>query len=60
MLQSSFLAIASDLRGQDELRSKITSAMTYPVIIMFFLVLAVMVVMVYVVPQLIPIISSMS
>lgn len=60
MLQSSFLAIANDLRGQDELRSKISSAMTYPVIIMFFLMLAVMVVMVYVVPQLIPIISSMS
>lgn len=60
MIQESFLAIANDLRGQDELRNKITSAMTYPIIIMIFLVLAVMVVMVYVVPQLIPIIASMS
>lgn len=60
MIQESFLAIANDLRSQDELKSKITSAMTYPVIIMFFLLLAVTVVMVYVIPQLIPIISNMS
>lgn len=60
MLQASFFEIANDLRGQEELRNKITSAMTYPVIILFFLVLAVMVVMVYVVPQLVPIITSMS
>ena len=60
MIQESFLAIANDLRWQEDLRNKITSAMTYPVIIMIFLVLAVMVVMVYVVPQLIPIITNMS
>jgi type II secretory pathway component PulF len=60
MLQESFLAIANDLRSQDELRNKITSAMTYPVIIMFFLMLAVTVVMTYVIPQLLPILTGMS
>lgn len=60
MLQASFFEISNDLRGQEELKNKITSAMTYPVIILFFLVLAVMIVMVYVVPQLIPIITNMS
>ena len=55
LIQSSFLAIANDLREQEELKNKITSAMTYPVIILLFLVLAISVVMVYVIPQLIPI-----
>jgi type II secretory pathway component PulF len=60
MIQGAFLAIATDLRSQEDLKNKITSAMTYPVIIMFFLVLAVSVVMIYVVPQLMPIIGNMS
>ena len=60
MLQKAFLSIANDLRGQDELRSKVINAMTYPFIIMFFLVLALTVVMVYVIPQLMPIIGAMS
>jgi type II secretory pathway component PulF len=60
MIQESFLAIANDLRGQEELKNKITSAMTYPVIIILFLILAISVVMVYVVPQLMPIIGSMA
>ena len=60
MIQQSFLAIANDLRGQEELKNKITSAMTYPVIIMLFLVLAISIVMIYVVPQLMPIIGNMT
>jgi type II secretory pathway component PulF len=60
MIQESFLAIANDLRGQEELKNKITSAMTYPVIIMLFLVLAISIVMIYVIPQLMPIIGSMA
>lgn len=55
MIQESFLAIANDLRGQEELKNKITSAMTYPIIIMVFLVLAITIVMIYVIPQLMPI-----
>lgn len=60
MIQESFYAIAKDLRDQEDLRNKITSAMTYPVIILFFLVLAITIVMMYVVPQLIPILESVS
>lgn len=60
MIQASFLAIANDLRGQEELKNKITSAMTYPIIIMLFLVLAITIVMIYVIPQLMPILWSVS
>ena len=60
MIQESFLAIASDLRGQEELKNKITSAMTYPLIIMLFLILAISIVMIYVVPQLMPILGNVT
>lgn len=60
MLQKAFLSLANDLRDQEALRGKIISATTYPVIVMMFLVLAFIVVMAYVVPQLLPIISQMS
>lgn len=58
MLQQAFLAIAKDLRSQEELRNKIISAMTYPFIIMIFLGIALSVVMIYVIPQLMPIIAG--
>lgn len=60
MIQESFLAIASDLRGQEDLKNKITSAMTYPLIIMLFLILAISIVMIYVVPQLMPILGNVT
>lgn len=59
MIQKSFLAVAADLRSQEELRSKISSAMTYPIIIMIFLCIAISVVMIYVIPQLMPIIGNL-
>jgi len=37
MLKETFLAIAKDLRNQEDLRRKIANAMAYPVIILFFL-----------------------
>ncbi len=58
MLQSAFLSISKDLRMQEELRNKITAAMTYPVIIMIFLAIAFGIVMIYVIPQLLPILAS--
>jgi MSHA biogenesis protein MshG len=58
MIQESFLSIAKDLRIQDDLKNKIKSAMTYPVIILFFLLIAVSIVMIYVIPQLTPILAS--
>lgn len=59
MIQKSFLAVAADLRSQEDLRSKISSAMTYPIIIMIFLCIAISVVMIYVIPQLMPIIGNL-
>ncbi len=60
MLKDSFQAIASELRMQSELRSKVVGALTYPFVIMFFLVLALTVVMTYVVPQIMPIIAELT
>jgi type II secretory pathway component PulF len=60
MLREAFIAIAKDLREQEDLKNKVKGAVTYPIIIFFFLILAISVVMVYVVPQLMPIIGNMS
>lgn len=60
MIQQSFLSIAKDLRSQEELKNKIIGAMTYPFIIMIFLFISLSVVMVYVIPQLMPIIGEMT
>ncbi len=60
LIQQSFLAIARDLRAQEDLRNKIVGALTYPFIILIFLCIALMVVMVYVIPQLMPIIGEMT
>ena len=60
MLQQAFLAIARDLRAQEDLKNKIISAMTYPIIILLFLLIALSVVMIYVIPQLMPIIGQMT
>lgn len=60
MLKDSFQAIAAELRMQSDLRSKVVGALTYPVVIMFFLVLALTVVMTYVVPQIMPILAEVT
>jgi type IV pilus assembly protein PilC len=58
MLKDAFRSIATELRMQSELKTKVIGALTYPFVIMFFLFLALIVVMTYVVPQLIPILSE--
>lgn len=60
MLKDSFQAIAVDLRTQEDLRRKVIGALTYPFVILFFLALALTVVMTYVVPQIMPIIAEMN
>lgn len=60
MLKDTFIAIAGELRMQEELRSKVIGALTYPFIILVFLVLAVSVIMVYMIPQIMPVISEMA
>lgn len=57
-IQSAFSSLAADLRDQEDLRRKIVSASIYPFIIFLFLILAVTIVMIYVVPQLAPILAD--
>ena len=60
MLKEAFQSIARELRMQEDLRRKVIGALTYPFVIMFFLVLALIIVMTYVVPQIMPIIAEMT
>ena len=60
MMKKTFESIAYEMRMQEELRRKVIGALTYPFIIMIFLVLALIVVMVYVIPQIMPIIAEMT
>ena len=60
MLKNSFQAIASELRMQEDLRRKVIGALTYPFVIMAFLILALTVVMTYVVPAIMPLIAETS
>lgn len=57
-MQKSFESLASQLREQEELKQKAKSALTYPVIIMVFLVLAVVIIMTYVIPRLRPLFDN--
>jgi type IV pilus assembly protein PilC len=60
MMRTTFEAIASEMRMQEDLRRKVVSALTYPFIIMIFLGIALLVVMTYVIPQIMPIIMEMT
>lgn len=60
MLKDTFAAIAREFRMQEDLKRKVIGALTYPFIILIFLVLAIGVVMVYVIPQIMPVITEMS
>jgi len=59
-LQVSLMAVSVDLRDQEDLRRQIVGALTYPFIILLFLLIAGIIVMVYVIPQLIPILTQNS
>jgi type II secretory pathway component PulF len=60
MLVKAFRSISAELRMQEDLRRKVIGALTYPLVIMGFLILALTVVMTYVVPQIMPIIAEMT
>lgn len=53
-MQKSFENLAIQLRDQEELKQKVKGALTYPIIIMVFLCVAVIVIMTYVIPKLTP------
>ncbi len=57
-MQRSFVSLANDLRSRQELTAKLIGAMTYPAIILAFLILAVVVIMTFVVPKLLPLFST--
>lgn len=57
-MQKSFWSIAADLRGREEIAMKLKAALTYPVVIMAFLMAAVLLVMTYVVPKLVPLFQT--
>ncbi|MDD2917228.1 MAG: type II secretion system F family protein [Candidatus Gracilibacteria bacterium] len=53
-MQHSFVSLAEELRNQEELKSKVKGALTYPLIIVLFLIGAVLTIMTYVIPKLEP------
>lgn len=53
-MQRSFSSLADELRSQEELKSKVKGALTYPLIIVLFLFGAVMIIMTYIIPKLEP------
>lgn len=57
-LQKSFTSLAKDLRDMEDVKSKVKGALAYPAIILLFLIGAIVLVMTYVVPKLIPLFES--
>jgi type IV pilus assembly protein PilC len=57
-IQKSFMNLSKQLREQEELRKKISGALTYPLIIMVFLAIAITVIMTYVIPKIQPLFAS--
>lgn len=60
MMKDTFMEIARELRMQEDLKRKVIGALTYPIIILIFLILAVTVIMIYVIPQIMPVIVEMA
>jgi type II secretory pathway component PulF len=57
-IQKSFTNLAKQLREQEDLKKKITNALTYPLIIMLFLGVAITVIMTYVIPKIQPLFAN--
>jgi len=53
-LVQSLQKLSDDLKKMDELKKKVKWALTYPIVIFLFLFLAVVIVLTYVIPQLLP------
>ena len=58
MLVQSFQKISDDLKKLQDLKSKVKGALTYPIIIFLFLILAVIAVLTYVIPSLTPLFET--
>ncbi len=57
-MQRSFASLADDLRSREELRQKLVAALTYPAIILVFLVAAIIIIMIFVIPKLLPLFET--
>lgn len=57
-MQKSFSSLAEDLRNREDLRQKLKSAITYPAIILTFLLAAILIVMIFVIPKLLPLFET--
>lgn len=57
-LSTSLLNIANNLNKRDELQKKIKWALTYPIIIFLFLLVAIIVVLTYVIPAIMPLFEN--
>ncbi len=57
-MQRSFTNLAEDLRNREELRQKLVSALTYPALILVFLAAAIVIVMLFVIPKLLPLFET--
>ena len=58
MLVESFQKLSDDLKKIHDLKSKVKGALTYPIIIFIFLILAVLAVLTYVIPSLTPLFET--
>lgn len=57
-MQKSFDSLSKQLRTQEELKQKATQSLTYPIIIMCVLIIAVIVIMTYVIPKIKPLFET--
>ncbi len=57
-LQRSLVSLAVELREMQDIKNKIKGAMTYPIMVFVVLIIAVMGVMLYIVPRLMPLFES--
>ncbi|EKD66650.1 MAG: hypothetical protein ACD_49C00026G0025 [uncultured bacterium (gcode 4)] len=57
-LQRSFSSLARQLQQQEDLKAKVKWALTYPIIILVFLIFALFVIMIYVIPKLRPLFET--
>jgi len=57
-LWKSLLIIANNIKKNDELAKKVKASLTYPLIIFLFLIIAVVIVLTYVIPSLLPLFEN--
>ncbi len=57
-IHKSFMNLAEEMRVQEDLKRKVTGSLTYPAIIIFFLVGAILVIMTFVIPKLKPLFAD--